>query len=42
MNADCIRIWLKVTESERAKRVSVREKIGLDIALQENSNRQVR
>ena len=39
MNADCIRIWLKVTELERAKRVSVREKVGLNIALQENSNR---
>ena len=39
MNADCIRIWLKVTEPERARRVSVREKVGLDIALQENSNR---
>ena len=39
MNTNCIRIWLNVAESERAKRVSGREKIGYDLALNENSNR---
>lgn len=39
LNADCIRIWLNVSEKERAKRVAKREQISLTAALQANASR---
>ena len=36
---DCIRIWLKVSEQERAKRVTVREGITLEEAISANKAR---
>ena len=39
MDANCLRIWLDVSEIERAKRVATREQISLEQAKQANAIR---
>ena len=39
MESDCIRIWLKVSEDERANRVTNREGISLEEAKTANAKR---
>ena len=39
MDANCLRIWLNVSENERAKRVTTREQISLEQAKQANAIR---
>ncbi len=39
LDSKCIRLWLEVSDEERANRVSSREKITFDIALKENNER---
>ena len=39
MESECRRIWLKVSEEERARRVASRENISIDTAIEANAKR---